>query len=505
MGMVAGIIFSMGVLYVRIVRSLRRCFSTQMTQILQINADFNLRDNQKYNFKKICENFTLSDAEAPNLRRLPASSTLSTLIFLSLLVVNIFYLQSPILFVCTGIVFLFTCWIWFEFLINRKINQKVPFDISKLMWSSLFYAKKQTMLSFITLASGVFIVFSVGLNRQGFADTSQIQTATGGFSLWCETSVPVYHNMQTEEGRAKLGLSDLPKEAHVIQLLKYSADDASCLNLNKVVTPNVLGIAPQPSEGGILGKEFAAINRKSSLRGVGGLSKGEAIPALVDETVLKWNLGKKLGDTIVYLGEKGETVYVQLAGTLQNSIFQGYILIDKTLFSEIWSEISGSEIMLVSVPDTAVDATKALISQALNNYGVRVMTTGERLKMFYSVTDTYLTIFLTLGGLGLLLGIFSFIIVVRKNIISRMKEITLYRSLGFDEKRTLHLLYKENIIVPLYAILTGAVGSLLGVSMGFDNVNGWIWTMFVGFLVAFIFCVVFFVKNELQKYLKQRG
>ena len=367
------------------------------------------------------------------------------------------------------------------------------------------------MLSFFTLASGVFIVFSVGLNRQGFADSSQIQRATGGFSLWCETSVPVYHNINTEEGRAKLALTDLPKEAHAIQLLKYSADDASCLNLNKVVTPSILGVdmnefaPPSPPKRGDV---ETTVPRASSFKistaiatspPSGGL--GGAIPALVDETVLTWSLGKKLGDTLVYLGEKGDTVYIQLAGTLQNSIFQGYILIDKNLFSKIWSEISGSEIMLVKVPDSAIDETKTLISQALNNYGVRVMTTNERLRLFYSVTDTYLTIFLTLGGLGLLLGIFSFIIVVRKNILARMQEIRLYRSLGFDEKRMLNLLYKENIIIPLYAILTGALGSLLGVSMGFGNVSLWVWGLVILFLLIFIFCVMVFVKSSVKGYL----
>jgi putative ABC transport system permease protein len=426
-------------------------------------------------------------------------------IFIGLLITNIFFLKSPLLFVCIGIVFLFTGWTWFDYLIHRNMGmERTPFPYfseSKLIWSSLFHIKKQAMLSFITLASGVFIVFSVGLNRQGFADTSQIHTATGGFSLWCETSVPVYHNIQTEEGRTKLALNDLPKEAHVIQLLKYSADDASCLNLNKIITPNVLGVPPLLSPSTSQSGDFQSSIKNFLFEIPSSEGGGATIPALIDETVLKWNLGKKLGDTIVYQGEKGETVYIQLVGTLQNSIFQGYILIDKTSFSEIWSEISGSEIMLISVPDTAIDTTKTLISQALNNYGVRVMTTGERLKMFYSVTDTYLTIFLTLGGLGLLLGIFSFIIVVRKNIVARLKEIILYRSLGFDEKRIFNLLYKENIIIPLYAVSTGALGSLLGISMRFCNVSVWVWVPVVAFLAIFIFCVMVFVKSTVRKYL----
>ena len=425
-------------------------------------------------------------------------------IFTGFLAISVFFLKSPLLFVCTGIVFLFSGWAWFDYFINKGTNRKTPFNTSKLMWSSLFYIKKQAMLSFITLASGVFIVFSVGLNRRGFADSSQIRAATGGFSLWCETSVPVYHNLKTEDGRAKLALKDLSKEVQIIQLLKYSADDASCLNLNKVITPNVLGIDMNDFENTDfkITKTIYDDFDKDTINNVFTTAKNSVYPALVDETVLMWSLGKNLGDTILYSGEKGKIVPIELAGTIQNSIFQGSILIDNSLFSEIWSEISGSEIMLVKTPNEELANTKMLISQALNNYGVRVMTTGERLKMFYSVTDTYLTIFLTLGGLGLLLGIFSFIIVVRKNIVARTKEIILYRSLGFDEKRIAALLYKENIIIPFYAVLVGVSGSLLGVSAGFGNVSVWIWSIALVFLAIFILCVMIFVKTEVRNYLQ---
>ena len=473
-GMLIGIIFSILILYIHAVRALKN-----KTKSL----------NKKISIIK-------------KLRINPA--IISSFILIALLIANIFFIKSTVIFVFTGIVFLFTGWTWLSFFINKGTNTKMPFNAEKLMWSSLFYTKKQTMLSFVTLASGVFIVFSVGLNRQEFSDSSKIRAATGGFSLWCETSVPIYHNISTEEGRAKLALKDLSKDARVMQLLKYSADDASCLNLNKVSTPNVLGI----NVNDLANSDFKITktifdDTKENVLEKFKIAESGIYPALVDETVLMWSLGKKLGDTITYLGEKGETVSIILAGTTHNSVFQGYILMEKTLFSEIWSEISGSEIMLLKVPDEEIADTKMLISQALNNYGIRITTTGERMKMFYSVTDTYLTIFLTLGGLGLLLGIFSFAIVVRKNIVARAKEIRLYRSLGFYENRIINLLYKENIIVPFCAILTGTLGSLLGVSAGFGNVSIGIWTLAVIFLIIFIFCVVVFVKTSVKKYLQK--
>ncbi|MCL1973344.1 MAG: ABC transporter permease [Bacteroidetes bacterium] len=373
----------------------------------------------------------------------------------------------------------------------RKASLK-PFNTSRVLLASLSFNRKQALRSFVALASGVLIVYSVGLNRRGFADTSQMRTATGGFSLWCETSVPIYHDAQTEEGRAKLALKELPKDVQILQLLKYSADDASCLNLNKVVTPNVLGIDREAflSAGFQITK---TIDNNDDL----------AYPAYVDETVLQWSLGKKLGDTLIYQGEKGQRINIRLTGTIKNSIFQGAILIDKHLFSEIWSEISGSELMLVKVPDKQITETKMLISQALNQYGVRIMTTGERLQLFYSVTDTYLTIFMTLGGLGLLLGIFSFIIVVRKNLAARNSDINLYQSLGFNKQRIEKIIYKENIIIPVFAIAIGALGSLGGVGLGFGNVGWQTWGLALFLLIILVLCTVGFVKSVVINYLQQ--
>ncbi len=55
--------------------------------------------------------------------------------------------------------------------------------------------------------------------------------------------------------------------------------------------------------------------------------KDSLYPILVDETVLTWGLMLKLGDTLIYEGNNGKKVTVQIAGTLKNSIFQGNILI----------------------------------------------------------------------------------------------------------------------------------------------------------------------------------
>jgi putative ABC transport system permease protein len=349
-----------------------------------------------------------------------------------------------------------------DFLRRKGGKPTAEMNVSRLIWATILYRRQQALLSFVTLALGVFIVLSVGLNRQNFADPSQHLAATGGYSLLCETSVPIQHNLDTRRGREKLALADLPPETRILQFSRYGADNASCLNLNRVGTPTVLGADTEAlaesdfeiarSLCGDKAATFAAMRTKTD----------GTIPALVDETVLEWSLMRKLGDTIVYTGDGGRDVAVRLVATLKNSIFQGNIIVDKRFFAEAWSETTGSELMLAKIDEKNIAATKNLLSQGLSDYGARVVATTDRLKELNEVSNTYLSIFMTLGALGLLLGIMSFIITVRKNLAARRYEIDLYRTLGFGNDTVKYILYRENAITPLYALAIGAAAAIVG-------------------------------------------
>jgi len=61
------------------------------------------------------------------------------------------------------------------------------------------------------------------------------------------------------------------------------------------------------------------------------------------------------------------------------------------------------------------------------------------------------------------------------------------------------MLYKENIIIPVYAIATGVIASLVGVSISFMNTSLWLWLLALLFTVFFIACVLLFVKKSVSK------
>lgn len=411
--------------------------------------------------------------------------------------VNLLFMHSVSFFMLTGILLLVTAALWGDYLICRQgSNRTRKINRARLIVATLLAGRKQSLLSFFALSIGVFIVFSVGLNRKGFADSSQLRAGTGGYTLWCESSVPVYYDLSGAAGRAKLSLTTLPSDAEVLQCFRYSADDASCLNLNKVVAPTVLGVDMKRLAASDFRIEQSIFPEEGQAAFLRMTERTDSVyPALVDATVLTWSLGMSLGDTLQYEDDRGRTVAIRLAGIVSNSIFQGNILIDRNHFADIWTETTGSEVFLLKIKEPEAAAVKTLLSQALGEYGVRVSTTADRLRQFNTVTDTYLTIFMTLGGLGLLLGIMSFIIVIRKNLAMRRGEISLYRNLGFTNCQIEDLLWRENLIVPLYAIGTGVVSALVSVGVNFRNAGTGVWLLALGFTVFFVVCVCVFVRR----------
>ncbi|MBP5473459.1 MAG: FtsX-like permease family protein [Bacteroidales bacterium] len=431
--------------------------------------------------------------------RLPLMLSLLCITFI-LSIVNLILYQSIALFVVIGILFIVVAAMIGDYYIIHCKRKKGSFDKNKLILQTLYSSRRQNIMSFIVLSLGVFIVFAVGWNRRGFTDRDKLLAGTGGYSLWWESVVPIYHNMSSDEGRMKLAISDLPGNTTILQCLRHGADEASCLNLNKVSVPTVIGVDMNV----LKGSDFVVTNsifedKSSDSFDLFDKHIGEAYPALVDETVLTWSLVKKLGDTIKYDIGEGRYADVIIAGTIANSVFQGNILVDKKLFSELWPHVTGSEVFLVKCDDSDVDDVKMLLGQAMSQYGVNLVTTNDRLKQFNVVTDTYLTIFLSLGGIGLLLGIISLVVVVRKRIISRETEIETFSVLGFNKELSSEVVEKESVVVPLYAIVIGVIASLLAVSMNISYISLKIWLLSFLFLTILVISIVIFVKKTVVK------
>ncbi len=346
--------------------------------------------------------------------------------------------------------------------------------------SFLRYYRRQHRLSFWTLALGVLIVFAVGLNRPDFSHSSE--KATGGYQFYGECRIPIQYDLNTTAGRHHLHLDNIPADHHFLQLPKHTEDEASCLNLNKVETPSVIGMSLE---------EMSSFGIDTSAM------KGDTlIPVAIDEEALLWSMKQKIGDTLIYHTSEGDIVKAIIATSYPTGIFHGNAIMPYTHYGRLWPDETGSRILLGNYSQMATP---------LSDYGLTIMPATDRLKLFFEVTHTYLSIFLSLGGLGLLLGLASLLIVIRKNLTARKDEIRLYQSLGFSTDTIVSMLRREQMLVPFLAILTGALMSLISVI--YINIHGagsttWITAIILFLLILFFTWIIIYISIN-SKVIKQ--
>lgn len=341
------------------------------------------------------------------------------------------------------------------------------FGSGELIWKNVGRNKNRSMAVVWLLALGTFTIIVTGANRKTFVSTENQRTSgTGGFSLWVETSVPILHDLNTREGRSTYGLDgeEVMENISFVQFYNLPGDDASCLNLNQVQLPQILGVNPKKfdslgafSFSNLLDESPSPWLQLTENRGPG------VIPAIADQTVIQWGLMKSIGDTLNYLNERGDTIRLLLVGGLNPSVFQGNILISDSSFLANFPSSGGSRVMLVDMPLSEEKRVSELLKSRWTDYGVSISSAPKRLAAFYSVTNTYLNIFMILGGLGVILGTVGMGIVLMRNMLDRKHELAVFKALGFTYHQLFRLVVLENFWLLLMGMGIGIFSALIGI------------------------------------------
>jgi ABC-type antimicrobial peptide transport system permease subunit len=95
--------------------------------------------------------------------------------------------------------------------------------------------------------------------------------------------------------------------------------------------------------------------------------------------------------------------------------------------------------------------------------GIEMKDAQVKLSEFLSVENTYLSIFLILGALGLLIGTAGMSVVLQRSLYERNKELSLLASLGFSNSSIIKVTVSEYIILLIWGVLTGFITALLSV------------------------------------------
>ncbi len=345
------------------------------------------------------------------------------------------------------------------------------------------------------IASGTFMVTAVGINGDMQVRNPRArESGTGGFELYARSSIGIVENVNSEKGRAKLGLSFEDIDVEFIQCRLHEGDDASCLNLNRPQKPSVLGVDSDRLA------ELCAFSFSQVLEGKADdqspwelLRDGDpddtVVPAIADYATLTWSLGKKVGDVMEYRNGKGENISLQFVAAVKNSILQGSVIISNQSFMEQFPDDYPFRVFLVDVEPAdseGVNEVSNTLSRRLQDYGLESISTSERLGMFQRVQNTYISIFQLLGGLGIVLGTIGLGFIVIRNVLGRMGELAMIWAIGTDRREIRNMVFCEHILLLIYGAVAGLVTAVVAAYPAAAAADARVPVLGIGLMVAAI-------------------
>ena len=290
---------------------------------------------------------------------------------------------------------------------------------------SVRYRPGRAVLCIALIASATFVIASLeAFRRDG--------SPAGDFQLVADSELPIFQNIPPLEG-----VEFIPFRVH-------PGDDVSCLNLYQPQNPRIL--APPPS--------FLRARNPWPL--LDSRLPGGAVPAIADANSLTYSLHRKLGEEFDLAG-----VRYRIVAALQDSVFQGELLISEENFLRLFPDSAGYRFFLLSTPPGKADEVARTLTAALSDSGFVVQPTAARLASFHKVENTYLATFRALGGLGLLLGTVGLAAVLMRNVLERRRELALLRAVGYRPRHLFTMVLAENVFLLLMGLATGAVCAAL--------------------------------------------
>ena len=411
--------------------------------------------------------------------------------------------QSDMLFILAG-GFLFLSFILFadQFLRIPGADPGTGLTMSKVIQRNIAGNRQRSLTIILLFALGTFSVVLTGANRRSLEPESENPSSgTGGYRFFAETTIPILHDLNDPDVRYESGLEG---DYSFVQFRKNDGDDASCLNLNRVSNPVLLGVDPAMMEGRF---SFVAstpeLDPENPWKSLDQELEGGLIPAIADQTVIQWGLGKKVGDTLFYQSETGDTLRIRLIGGTAPSVLQGNMIISDRHFLEFFPSSSGASVYLIDVlSGSDVDPDNDL-SRAFRDSGWFMTRTAARLAEFESVQNTYLSIFTLLGLLALILGTVGLGILLIRDIIERAPEIGLFQAVGYGKGQIFRIFFMEYFILISLGILPGLLAAILATLPGLLSLDpvqafGNIGKLLLILLTNSVFWISIFIQTHIR-------
>jgi putative ABC transport system permease protein len=327
------------------------------------------------------------------------------------------------------------------------------------------YRPGRSILCIALIASATFTIVSLDAFRE---DGSA--AGTGGFPLVADSVVPL------------VALNVPPLDGiEFVPFRVRPGDDTSCLNLYQPRRPRIL--APPATFLRSAHFPFQSVEgqAKNPWLLLEGKPPGGAIPAIADANSMTYVLHRKLGEEFELDG-----VRFRIVAALQDSLFQGELLVSEASFLRLFPDTAGYRFFLVNAPPGKEEETTRRLEDALSDYGFDVQSAPALLAAFHRVENSYLETFRVLGALGLLLGTVGLLAVVMRNVLERRRELALLRAVGYRPRHLAAMVLAENLFLLVVGLGTGTVCAAVAVAPAAVARSGHLPVMSLGVLLALV-------------------
>ena len=333
----------------------------------------------------------------------------------------------------------------------------------------------RSILCVTLIALATFVIVSLDAFRQDDASAG-----TGGFPLVAESALPLIHDPNSATGREALNIPPLEGVEFVSFRLRLG-DDASCLNLYQPRHPRILA----PPAAFLRSARFQFQDSVARTANPWLLLESDptdgVIPAIADANSMTYSLHLKLGEEFVL-----DQTRFRIVAALQDSLFQGALLISEKNFLRLFPEVAGYRFFLLKVPQNRAAQVTGVLEGALADYGFDIQSTGARLASFHKVENTYLSTFRSLGALGLVLGTVGLGAILLRNVLERRRELALLRAVGYRPHHVAAMVLAENVLLVLLGLATGTACALLAIAPALSLRGGHVPGVSLSLLLAIV-------------------
>ena len=323
------------------------------------------------------------------------------------------------------------------------------------------------------MAAGVFMVTAINSFRlDGERGAERRGSGTGGFAWVGESTLPIYEDLNGEVGRKKYGLDGFDETFTVVPFRVSDGEDASCLNLNRAQRPRLMGVDPTPladRRAFTFTKTLDGVERDESdwisLSEGGQIIDGvPVVQGVIDQNTAIYALQKAIGDVVYYETFSGQSFGVKIVGFLDTSILQGSLLILEENFIRFFPDSGGYQFFLLDQNgEQKLDSVASSMMRMFGDLGLEMRPAADRLNEFNAVQNTYLSIFSTLGGLGIFLGTIGLAIIVGRNVLERRGQLGVMQAMGFTRSKLAKMVLSEHWFLHVSGVLLGLVAALVAV------------------------------------------